>query len=172
VLEIGYGGGEHLARQAMENPHINYIGCEVFTGGIGKLLEKIDQQGIKNIRLYKDDAIKLLQALPAASLDEAYLLYPDPWPKFKHRKRRFVSPTTLKALARLIKPGGLLHVATDIEEYANWTLGQILRNDQFTWAPESPGCWHQPYSGWQPTRYETKARAQGRLKSFYFTFHK
>lgn len=170
IIEIGYGGGEHLARQARENPATGFIGCEVFTGGIAKLLEKIDESGLDNIRLYADDALKLLQKLPDASLDGAYLLYPDPWPKTRQHKRRFVSPTTLGELARVLKPGALFRFATDIEDYANWTLAHILRSPDFTFAPVTPGDWHTPFPGWQPTRYEDKARFAGRMESFYFSF--
>jgi tRNA (guanine-N7-)-methyltransferase len=109
-------------------------------------------------------------ALPAASLDEVYLLYPDPWPKTRHHKRRFVSPTTLAELARVIRPGGMFHFASDIEDYANWTLAHILRAPDFSFNPGQPGDWHQPYPGWQATRYEQKARREGRMVSFYFTF--
>jgi len=170
IMEIGYGGGEHLARQASENPETRFIGCEVFTGGIGKLLEKIAGSDLTNIRLYADDALKLLQTLPDAALDGVYLLYPDPWPKLKHHKRRFVSPTTLAELARVIRPGGFFRVASDIEDYANWTMAHILRQPDFDWSAGAPGSWHVPYPGWQPTRYEQKAKREGRLKSFYFDF--
>lgn len=169
-LEIGYGGGEHLARLAAGNRTTGFIGAEVFSGGIAKLLQAIDEQGLKNIRLFTDDALKLLLKLPAGSLDAAYLLYPDPWPKTRHHKRRFVSPTTVAELARVLKPGAAFHFATDIEDYANWTLAHIVRSPDFTFAPSRPGIWHEPYPGWIPTRYEEKARAEGRLKSFYFTF--
>lgn len=170
IMEIGYGGGEHLARQATQNPATAFIGCEVFSGGIGKALEKIAEGELSNIRLFTDDALKLLQTLPDASLDGVYLLYPDPWPKNRHHKRRFVSPTTLGELARVIKSGGFFRFASDIEDYANWTLAHILRTDGFVWEVGRPASWHQPYEGWQPTRYEQKARREGRLKSFYFTF--
>jgi tRNA (guanine-N7-)-methyltransferase len=170
IIEIGYGGGEHLARQARENPGVGFIGCEVFSGGIAKLLEKLDEDEIGNVRLYADDALKLLQKLPDASLSGAYLLYPDPWPKTRHHKRRFVSPMTLTELARVLKPGALFRFATDIEDYANWTLAHILRSPRFRFAPATPGDWHTPYPGWQPTRYEAKARLEGRMKSFYFSF--
>ncbi len=169
-LEIGYGGGEHLARLALENPTINFIGAEVFSGGIGKLLQKIDDNGIQNIRLFTFDALNLLRDLPDASLETVYLLYPDPWPKTRHHKRRFVSPVTLAELARVLKPGGSFRFATDIEDYANWTLAHILRAPAFSFAPEHPGAWHEPWPGWQPTRYEQKARLEGRMRSFYFTF--
>jgi tRNA (guanine-N7-)-methyltransferase len=115
-------------------------------------------------------ALKLLVTLPDASIDAVYLLYPDPWPKTRHHKRRFVSPTTLKELARVIRPGGTFHFATDIEDYADWTLAHIVREPEFIFAPEAPGAWHTPYPGWQPTRYEQKARREGRMISFYFSF--
>lgn len=170
IMEVGYGGGEHLARKAVQNLKTNFIGCEVFTGGIGKLLEKINKANSQNVRLFSDDAIKLLNVLPDAVLDETYLLYPDPWPKKKHHKRRFVSHLTLDALARVTKPGGKFHFATDIEDYANWTLAHILRHPDFSWQLTEPGAWHCPFKGWEPTRYEQKAREQGRLKSYYFTY--
>ena len=172
VLEIGYGGGEHLARQALEHPELGHIGCEVFSGGIAKLVQAIDEHGISNVRLFTDDALKLLVKLPDASLDAAYLLYPDPWPKTRHHKRRFVSQTTLGELARVLKPGARFHFATDIEDYANWTLAHVLRNPAFRFAPDHPGQWHEPYPGWEPTRYEQKARVEGRLVSFYLSFER
>ena len=170
VLEIGYGGGEHLSRQARQDPDAGFIGCEVFSGGIAKLVQQIDEQGLQNVRLFTDDALKLLVKLPDASVEEAYLLYPDPWPKTRHHKRRFVSPTTLGELGRVLKPGGAFHFATDIEDYANWTLAHILRSPDFVFAPVAPGAWHQPYAGWEPTRYEQTGRLEGRATSFYFTF--
>ena len=170
VLEIGYGGGEHLAREALTHPEAGFIGAEVFSGGIAKMVEAIDAEAIDNVRLFTDDALKLLPKLPDASLDEVFLLYPDPWPKTRHHKRRFVSPTTLGELARVLKPGGLFRFATDIEDYANWTLAHIVRAPAFRFEAGEPASWHLPYPGWQPTRYEEKARREGRLTSFYFTF--
>lgn len=170
IIEIGYGGGEHLGLEASRNPETGYIGCEVFTGGIGKMVQTIAAGNLRNIRLFTDDALKLLMELPDASVDEVYLLYPDPWPKTRHHKRRFVSPTTLAELERVIRPGGLFHFASDIEDYANWTLAHIARAPAFRFAPEKPGSWHEPYPGWEPTRYEQKARREGRLISFYFSF--
>jgi len=170
VLEIGYGGGEHLSRHARENPATGFIGCEVFSGGIAKLLEAIDEHHLSNIRLFTDDALKLLVKMPDASIDAAYLLYPDPWPKTRHHKRRFISPTTLAELARVLKSGTVFRFATDIEDYANWTLAHVLRSPSFRFAPRKPGIWHEPYPGWEPTRYEEKARLEGRNTSFYFEF--
>jgi tRNA (guanine-N7-)-methyltransferase len=170
VLEIGYGGGEHLARKALTHPDTGYIGAEVFSGGIAKMVEAIHAEKIDNIRLFTDDALKLLLRLSDAALDEVFLLYPDPWPKTRHHKRRFVSPTTLAELARVLKPGGKFYFATDIQDYANWTLAHILRQPAFRFEAGAPGSWHEPYPGWQSTRYEAKARKEGRLVSFYFTF--
>jgi tRNA (guanine-N7-)-methyltransferase len=170
VLEIGYGGGEHLIRLAASSTETGFIGCEVFSGGIAKLLQAIEAEGFDNIRLYTDDALKLLLKLEDASLDGAYLLYPDPWPKTRHHKRRFVSPTTLKELARILKPGAPFRFATDIEDYANWTLAHVVRAPGFRFAPERAGIWNEPWPEWVPTRYEEKARVEGRTRSFYFTF--
>jgi tRNA (guanine-N7-)-methyltransferase len=172
ALEIGYGGGEHLIRLAGLSPGTGFIGCEVFSGGVAKLVQAITAEGFDNIRLFTDDALKLMVKLPAASLDAAYLLYPDPWPKRRHHKRRFVSPLTLSELARVLKRGTTFHFATDIEDYANWTLAHILRSGDFRFAPERPGTWHEPYPGWVPTRYERKARGEGRSQSFYFSFQR
>ena len=171
-LEIGYGGGEHLGRLARQNPTTGFIGCEVFSGGVAKLLEAIDDNGLTNIRLFTDDALKLLVKLPDASVDAAYLLYPDPWPKTRHHKRRFISPTTLGELARVLKPGSTFRFATDIEDYANWTLAHIVRSPDFRFAPARPGVWHEPYPGWESTRYEEKARREGRTVSFYLEFER
>ena len=172
ALEIGYGGGEHLALEAETHPETGFIGAEVFSGGIAKMVQAIDRQGLDNIRLFTDDALKLLLKLPDASLDEVFLLYPDPWPKTRHHKRRFVSPVTLGELARVLKPGALFRFATDIEDYANWTLAHIIRAPAFSFAPERAGVWHEPFPGWRPTRYEEKAREEGRAVSFYFTFQR
>lgn len=172
AIEIGYGGGEHLARMAAETPSTGFIGCEVFSGGIAKLLEAADERGLDNLRLFTDDALKLLVKLPAASLDAAYLLYPDPWPKTRHHKRRFISPQTLGELARVLKPGSVFRFATDIEDYANWTLAHIVRSPEFVFSPARPGIWHEPWPGWEPTRYEEKARLEGRMTSFYLEFNR
>lgn len=170
ILEIGYGGGEHLARQALTHPATGYIGAEVFSGGIAKLVQQIEAEGIGNVRLFTNDALKLLMALEPAVLDAVYLLYPDPWPKTRHHKRRFVSPTTLAELARVLKPGAAFRFATDIVDYADWTLAHVLREPRFRFVADAPGGWHEPYPGWLPTRYEQKARIEGRARSFYFTF--
>jgi tRNA (guanine-N7-)-methyltransferase len=157
-------------RQALANPTTGFIGCEVFSGGIAKMVEAVAENGIGNVRLFTDDALKLLMKLPDASLDAAYLLYPDPWPKTRHHKRRFVSPTTLGELARVLKPRTTFRFATDIEDYANWTLAMAQRQPAFRFAPTGPGSWHAPWQDWVATRYEVKARSDGRDTSFYFDF--
>ena len=132
-LEIGFGGGEHLAHQARSNPEIGFIGCEPFVNGMAKLLAVIETEKLDNIRLWDRDATELLPHLPEAAFDTIYLLYPDPWPKRRQRKRRFISDETLAMLARLIKPGGEFRFATDIDDYAGWGLTRILRSPHFTW---------------------------------------
>jgi tRNA (guanine-N7-)-methyltransferase len=170
ALEIGYGGGEHLARQALLHPRTGYLGAEVFSGGIAKLVQAVEAEGIANVRVFTDDALKLLQRIPDAALSEVFLLYPDPWPKSRHHKRRFVSPLTLSELARVIRPGGAFWFATDIEDYANWTLAHVVREPRFRFETGRPGSWHRPFAGWTATRYEDKARSEGRAQSFYFRF--
>lgn len=169
-LEIGYGGGEHLARMAGQNPQDGFIGSEVFTGGIGKLLEAIDNGGLENIALFPDDVIKLLAVMPERCVEAIYVLYPDPWPKLRHHKRRLIQFSMLDHFARVLKPGGVFRFATDIEDYANWTLSHVLAHSGFDWPILPARAWHTPYPGWTPTRYEQKARREGRLTSFYFEF--
>ena len=168
-LEIGFGGGEHLAAEARAFPAKGFIGCEVFLNGIAQALSRIEEQGIKNIRFYKGDARHFIGALPAASLDGVYLLYPDPWPKRRHWRRRFLSLEMLARLARVMKSSAELRFATDIDDNAGWTLLQILNSPHFTWRAESPEDWRRPWAGWGGTRYEAKALRQGRRPA-YLTF--
>ncbi|WP_424983273.1 tRNA (guanosine(46)-N7)-methyltransferase TrmB [Maritalea sp. S77] len=170
-LEIGFGGGEHLARHAKAKPAQNFIGCEPFMGGVGKMLSAIAQDELENVRLYREDALHLLRALPDQSIAGAYLLYPDPWPKKRHHKRRFVNPVTLGELSRVLKPGAEFRVATDIDDYATWVLAHMVRRDDFTWQPEKASEWRQPWADWAPTRYEQKAKREGR-DSYYFSFYR
>lgn len=165
-LEIGFGGGEHLLRNAEAHPEIGHLGCEPFINGLAKLVAAIGRNGLDNIRLHDDDALQVLNQLPAASLDRIYLLYPDPWPKRRHHKRRFVSEAMLVHLARVLKPGGLFCFASDIDHYVGWTLARILKSDQFDWLAERSDDWKQPWDGWQSTRYEAKALREGRVPSY------
>ena len=168
-LEIGFGGGEHLAAQALANPDIAFVGCEPFLNGVAKLLAVIDRDGLSNIRIWDDDVTKLLPRLPEAALGRVSILYPDPWPKRRHRKRRIVSDETVATLARLMRPGAELRFATDIDDYAGWTLARILRSTEFRWTAERAEDWRRPWADWPGTRYEAKALREGRAPS-YLTF--
>ena len=165
-LEIGFGGGEHLLRTAKAHPEIGHLGCEPFINGLAKLVSAIGRDGLDNIRLHDDDALQVLNQLPDASLDRIYLLYPDPWPKRRHNKRRFVSDENLARLARVLKPGGEFRFASDIDHYVGWTLARILRSPDFVWTAEQPDDWRLPWENWPSTRYEAKAIREGRISSY------
>ena len=166
VLEIGFGGGEHLARQAEERPDDGFIGCEPFVNGVAKLLVAIEEKGLANIRIWDDDARPLLDLLGPQTIDEVYLLYPDPWPKKRHHKRRFVNAENLERLHRVLKPGGLFFFASDIPHYVAWTLEHVRRHGGFEWLAESPDDWRHPPKGWRSTRYEAKALQAGRKPAY------
>lgn len=168
-LEIGFGGGEHLLHEMAANPGTGFIGVEPFVNGMAKVLAALDETPPENLRLYDDDATRLLDWLPEASIDRVDLLYPDPWPKRKHWKRRFVNATSLDRLARVLKPGGTFRFASDIESYVNWTLLHCRRHRAFAWRAASADDWRTPYEGWPGTRYEAKAIREGRTPA-YLTF--
>lgn len=170
-LEIGFGGGEHLANQAVEYPDNGFIGVEPFINGMAKMLGKIEDDDLTNIRLYNDDATRLLDWLPENSLSRIDLLYPDPWPKKRHWKRRFVSQINLDRFARALEHGGLFRFASDIDTYVNWTLNHIHQHGQFEWLAETADDWQQPWAGWSRTRYEAKAIREGRTPC-YLRFQK
>lgn len=175
-LEIGFGGGEHLLWQARANPTVGLIGCEPFLDGVVKVLSAIDDaaragQGLGNIRLHADDARPLLRWLPDRSIGRAFILFPDPWPKARHQKRRLVSEATLSELARAMRPGAELRLATDIADYARVMLLAIAREGSFTWTAQSPSDWRQRPADWPGTRYEAKAVAAGR-RCQYFRFRR
>jgi tRNA (guanine-N7-)-methyltransferase len=169
TLEIGFGGGEHLASRARAEPGTGFIGCEPFVNGMAKLLAVIDGEQLRNVRLWDRDATELIAHLPAASIDQVYLLYPDPWPKRRQRKRRFISDASLEGLAHVMRPGAELRFATDIDDYAGWALTRVFRSTSFAWNAERAQDWRHPWPGWLSTRYETKARREGR-GSAYLTF--
>ena len=170
-LEIGFGGGEHLLARAIERPDVGFIGCEPFVNGVAKLLAGVDAGGLENVRVRADDATALIEAAPPAYFSRIYLLYPDPWPKRRQQKRRFVSEDNLARLARVLKPGGELRFATDIDDYAGWTLARFLASPLFAWDARQADDWRLPWDGWAPTRYEAKARREGR-GSAYLTFRR
>ncbi len=163
-LEVGFGGGEHLAEQAAAFPDVGLIGCEPYVNGVARLLSLIED--IDNIRVVIDDARLLLKALPTASLDKIFVLFPDPWPKVRHRKRRIVNPETVADMARLLKPGGELRLATDIMSYARPMLSSTLADGHFEWLAERPADWRERPEDWPGTRYEEKARKDGRQPVF------
>lgn len=165
-LEIGFGGGEHLAWQAAHNPDVGMIGAEPFINGTAKLLSKIDEQGHQNIRILPGDARPLLEHLAEASLDRAFLLFPDPWPKARHHKRRFVQPHVLDELARVLKDGAEFRVASDIPDYVAWTLERVMPHPAFEWTAEGPADWRQRPADWPQTRYEAKAIKAGRRPAY------
>jgi tRNA (guanine-N7-)-methyltransferase len=171
VLEIGFGGGEHLVHRALESPETGFIGVEPFINGMGKALAAVVEHDIRNIRLFNRDAGLLLSALPNACLDRVDVFYPDPWPKRRHNKRRFVNQGSLKAFHRVLSPNGIFRFASDIDDYVGWTLAHVERSQCFDWMAQSAGDWTSPYAGWPGTRYEAKAKREGRVPS-YLTFRR
>lgn len=169
-LEVGFGGGEHLVHQATLHPEVAVIGAEPFINGVAMLLGKIRRAGADNIAIHPGDARDLMDVLPPASIARAFLLYPDPWPKKKHHRRRFVTPEHLAPLARVLAPGAILRVATDIPDYVRQALEEVPKAG-FEWLAEAPADWRDPWDDWISTRYEQKALREGR-RPHYLTFRK
>ncbi len=165
-LEVGFGGGEHLIAAATRSPEMGFIGVEPFINGMAKAVADIADRGLANVRLFNDDAADLIDWLPDDSLCGVDLLYPDPWPKKRHWKRRFVSVANLDRLARVMVPGALFRVASDIASYVEWTLTQLAVRSEFAWTAEKADDWRLPYPGWNPTRYEEKAKRAGRVSTY------
>jgi tRNA (guanine-N7-)-methyltransferase len=170
-LEIGFGGGEHLAAQASAHSDVGFIGCEPFVNGMAKMLAAIEEQQLQNVRLHFGDAVELLEWLPDAALARIDILYPDPWPKRRHWKRRLLQDTTIAALGRILRQGGAVHFATDWADYAAWTLERFLHTPAFVWTAERAADWREPWPGYVRTRYEAKAKREGR-NSNYFIFRR
>ncbi|MEM8731276.1 MAG: tRNA (guanine(46)-N(7))-methyltransferase TrmB [Pseudomonadota bacterium] len=169
-LEVGFGGGEHLVHQAQNNPGVGIIGAEPYINGVAMLLGKIRRAGVGNLAVHPGDARDLLDVLPEASISRAFLLYPDPWPKTRHHRRRFVTPEHLDPLAQALAPGAILRVATDIPDYVRQTLEEVPKAG-FDWLAERPHDWRTPWSDWISTRYEQKALREGRVPH-YLTFRR
>jgi tRNA (guanine-N7-)-methyltransferase len=165
-IEIGFGGGEHLAAEAVAHPRMGFIGCEPFVNGMAKALVLIEAHGLHNIRLHFGDASDLLTWMPAGSLARVDLLYPDPWPKRRHWKRRFVQDASIAALARVLRPHGEFRFVTDWPDYAAWTLARLMRSPLFAWTAERADDWRQPWPGFTATRYEAKAKQAGRAPCY------
>ena len=170
-LEIGFGGGEHLVWQAKAHPDVGLIGCEPFEDGVIKLVSAIEREGLSNVRVCAGDARPLLRRLPEASLGRVFILFPDPWPKKRHHKRRIVSAATLVEVARVLRPGGELRIATDVAEYASVILDVAQRSPVLRWTAQGPQDWRQRPPDWPQTRYEAKAVAAGR-RCYFFRFER
>ncbi|SCZ67589.1 tRNA (guanine-N(7)-)-methyltransferase [Epibacterium ulvae] len=169
-LEVGFGGGEHLVHQAGQNPDVGIIGAEPYINGVAMLLGKIRASNNDNIAVHPGDARDLMDVLPPQSISRAFLLYPDPWPKARHHRRRFVTPEHLKPLAEVLKPGAIFRVATDIPDYVRQTLEEVPK-EGFEWLAEGPENWREPWGDWISTRYEQKALREGRTPH-YLTFRR
>lgn len=165
-LEIGFGAGEHLAFQAAHNPETGFIGCEPFLNGIVGLLARLRDQRLNNVRIFDDDARLLLAALPAASIGRCFILFPDPWPKSRHHKRRIIQPQVLALLAAALKDGAELRVASDEASYVRWALAHLVQSRDFEWRAERAADWRARPADWPETRYEAKAKRAG--KTCYF----
>ena len=169
-LEVGFGGGEHMMHQAVSNPDVGIIGCEPYINGVAMLLGKIRTANAQNIAVYPGDVRNMFDVLPEASISRAFLLYPDPWPKTRHHKRRFVTEEHLAPLSKVLKKNAIFRVATDIPDYVRQTLEQVPRHG-FEWLAERPAHWREPWNDWISTRYEKKALREGRVPH-YLTFRR
>jgi tRNA (guanine-N7-)-methyltransferase len=170
-LEIGFGGGEHLVAEALAFPNLGFIGCEPYVNGMAKILAQIETHNIGNIRLFAGDAAELLAWAPLSSLLRIDLIHPDPWPKRRHWKRRFVQDATVGAMARTLKPGGEFRFVSDIADYCAWTLVHLVRSPDFTWMAERASNWRLPWPDYTMTRYGRKAEREGR-KAAYLRFRR
>jgi tRNA (guanine-N7-)-methyltransferase len=170
-LEIGFGGGEHLIAEAQAFPDIGFIGCEPYVNGMAKILAQIETHNIGNIRLFAGDAAELLAWAPPHSLARIDLIHPDPWPKRRHWKRRFVQDATVLAMARILKPSAEFRFVSDIDDYCAWALAHLLRSPEFAWTAERAADWRLPWPGYTMTRYGRKAEREGR-KAAYLRFRR
>ena len=170
-LEIGFGAGEHLAAQAAARPEVGFLGAEVFVNGIASLLARIDREGLRNVRIYQGDGRDLLEALPEASLARVAVLFPDPWPKTRHQRRRILQPETLDQLARVLRDGGELRLATDDPDYLTWMLEITTAHRALCWLARRAADWRERPADWPASRYEQKALARG-ARSAYLRFRR
>lgn len=166
VLEIGFGGGELMIAQAREQPRTGFIGVEPFVNGMARALAEIESRDLRNIRLHFDDAVNLVAWLPDASLARIDLIHPDPWPKRRHWKRRFIQDEMVARLARILRPGGEFRFVSDIADYAAWTLLRLLRSEKFEWTAQCADDWRKPWPGFACTRYHAKAAREERASCF------
>ncbi|PIE07746.1 MAG: tRNA (guanosine(46)-N7)-methyltransferase TrmB [Rhodobacterales bacterium] len=169
-LEVGFGGGEHMVHQAGLHPEVGIIGCEPYINGVAMLLGKLRAAEVTNLRIHPGDVRDLFDVLPAGSLDKVFVLYPDPWPKKRHHRRRFVTPEYLAPLHRAMRPGAELRIASDIPDYIRQALEEVPRAG-FDWCAESAADWRAPWDDWMSTRYEQKAIREHR-RPYYLTFRR
>jgi tRNA (guanine-N7-)-methyltransferase len=165
-LEIGFGGGEHLIAEACAFANVAFIGCEPYVNGMAKILTQIEAHNIGNVRLFAGDATELLAWLPPHSLSRIDLIHPDPWPKRRHWKRRFVRDATVSAMARVLKPDGEFRFVSDIDDYCAWTLAHLARSPDFVWTAERADDWRLPWADYTMTRYGRKAEREGRHAAY------
>lgn len=165
-LEIGFGGGEHLIAEALAFPQLGFIGCEPYVNGMAKILTQIEAHNIGNVRLFAGDAAELLAWAPSHSLARIDLIHPDPWPKRRHWKRRFVQDATIAAMARALQPDGEFRFVSDIDDYCAWTLAHLLRAPDFAWTAERATDWRLPWADYTMTRYGRKAEREGRVAAY------
>ncbi|HYD64245.1 tRNA (guanine(46)-N(7))-methyltransferase TrmB [Azospirillum sp.] len=165
-LEVGFGSGHHLAWQAANHPQVGVIGCEPFVNGVAALMALVDEAKVDNVRVLPDDARPLLDALPDASIGRAFILFADPWPKKRHWERRFVGPQNLPRLARVLKDGAELRLASDDMGLVRWMLEHTVKHPDFEWTAQRPSDWRVRPADWPPTRYEEKAIEAGRKPVF------
>ena len=170
-LEIGFGGSEHLIWQARHNPDVAVLGAEPFLNGTAKAVAGVDEHALSNVRLYQGDGRDIMDKLPDGSLECIFVLFPDPWPKARHNKRRIITPEFLREVRRLLRPGGRFRFASDIIDYVDWTLTRLHADGGFTWPAKQNAEWRNRPSDWPQTRYEAKAIREGR-PCHYFEFIK
>lgn len=170
-LEVGFGAGEHVAAQAAAHPDTGILACEHYLNGVASCLAHIEKNGLQNVRIHKGDARDLMDRLPDASLDRVFVLYPDPWPKARHHKRRFINPENLEAFARIMADGATLRVASDIPDYIDWTLDHLAERTEFALLGDPDSGFREPWSDWPGTRYEAKALREGRTPA-YLTYQR
>ena len=165
-LEIGFGGGEHFLSLAKQNKNVGFIGCEPYLNGVAMLLPRLAKEKLNNVKIFMDDARILFEVLPDSSVEKLFLLFPDPWPKLRHKQRRFISKKNIEFFKRILKRQGLLYIATDVDGYVKHVLESFSSDINFTWEAELADDWRQPWKDWVHTRYYKKAKLSGRKITF------